>query len=180
MLKSILKAAMGRFEERYGYDVSYMRELIDTDPAAFFAFSGVSRMASYRKAAPKAALAAARLVSTLTEDCGPCTQIVVSMAEEEGVAPSVIKGVLTGDEAAMGPDAALAWKFARASLARDMEAADPLRDEIVRRWGKKGLAAVALAIAYSRVFPSVKYALGYGKTCSKVQVKGEAVAPIAA
>ena len=179
MLRAVLNAVVSRFERRYDYDVSYMRDLIETDPAAFFAFSGVGRLSSYRKA-PKAALAAARLVSTLTEDCGPCTQIVVSMAEEEGVAPAVIKGVLTGDEAAMGPDAALAWKFSRASLARDMEAADPLRDEIVRRWGRKGLAAIALAIAYSRVFPSVKYALGHGKTCSKVQVKGEAVAPMAA
>jgi len=179
VLKAILKAAVGRFEKRYDYDVSYMRELIDTDPAAFFAFSGVEKPAGYNKA-PKEALAAAKLVATLQEDCGPCTQIVVSLAEEQGVAPAVLKGVLTGDEAAMGPDAALAWKFARASLARDMELADPLRDEIVRRWGKKGLAAIALAIASSRVFPSVKYALGYGKTCSKVQVKGEAVAPMAA
>jgi hypothetical protein len=179
VLKAILKAIVGRFEKRYDYDVSYMRDLIATDIAAFMAFSGVQRLAGYKKA-PKAALAAAKLVATLQEDCGPCTQIVVSMAEEEGVAPPVIKAVLTGDEAAMGADAALAWKFARASLARDVELADPLRDEIVARWGRKGLAAIALAIASSRVFPTVKYALGHGKTCSKVQVRGEAVAPKAA
>jgi hypothetical protein len=179
VLKTILNAVVGRFEKRYDYDVSYMRELIDTDPSAFFAFSGVQKLQSYR-AAPNAALAAAKLVATVQEDCGPCTQIVVSMAEEQGVAPAILKGVLTADEAAMGADAALAWKFARASLARDMELADPLRDEIVRRWGRKGLASIALAIASARVFPSVKYALGYGKTCSKVQVKGEAVAPMAA
>ena len=180
MLKAMLKAFTNRFERRYDYDASYMRELIDTDPAAFFAFSGVSRMAGYRKGAPREALAAARLVATLTEDCGPCTQIVVTMAEEEGVPPAVLKAALTGDEVGMGPDAALAWRFGRASLARDMEAADPLRDEIVRRWGRKGLAAIALALASARVFPSVKYALGFGKACSKVQVKGEAVAPRAA
>ena len=178
MLRAILNAFAGRFEKRYDYDVSYMRDLIEADPAAFFAFSGVGRLASYRKA-PKEALVAARLVATLSEDCGPCTQIVVAMGEEEGVSPAVIKAVLTGDETAMGPDAALAWKFARASLARDMAAADPLRDEIVVRWGRKGLAALALAIAYSRVFPAVKYALGHGKTCSRVRVKGEAVAPAA-
>jgi hypothetical protein len=179
MLRAVLKAFVGRFARRYDYDVSYMRDLIDTDPAAFMAFSNVQGLGGYAKA-PKAALIAARLVGTLSEDCGPCTQIVVRMGEEQGVAPTVLKGVLTGDEAAMGPDAALAWKFARASLARDMETADPLRDEIVRRWGRKGLASIALAIAASRVFPTVKYALGHGKTCSKVQVRGEAVAPKAA
>ena len=179
MLRAILNAAVGRFAKRYGYDVSYMRDLIDIDPGAFITFSGVGWLAGYRKA-PKEALAAAKLAATLAEDCGPCTQIVVSMAEEEGVSPAVIKGVLVGDEAAMGADAALAWTFARASLARDMETADPLRDEIVRRWGRKALASIALAIASSRVFPTVKYALGHGKTCSKVQVRGEAVAPKAA
>jgi len=179
MLKAILNAVVGRFERRYDYNVSYMRELIDTDPAAFFAFSKVQGLGGYRKA-PKDALIAARLVGTLAEDCGPCTQIVVSMGEEEGVAPAVLKALLTGDESAMSADAALAWAFARASLARDIETADPLRDEIVRRWGRKALASIALAIASARVFPTVKYALGHGKTCSKVQVKGEAVVPKAA
>jgi len=177
VLKALLHAITGRFAKRYDYDVSYMRDLIDTDPAAFFAFSKVQGLAGYRKGPPEAVVAAA-LVGTLAEDCGPCTQIVVRMAEEKGVSPKVLKAVLEGDEAGMGPDAALAWRFARASLARDMNAADPLRDEIVERWGGKALASIALAIASARVYPTVKYALGHGKTCSKVMVKGEAVAPV--
>ena len=179
MLKAILRTVVGRFERRYGYDAGYMRELIDIDTGAFFAFSRVQGLGGYRKAPPQA-LVAARLVGTLAEDCGPCTQIVVSMAEEEGVPPAVLKAILTGDEAAMGPDAALGWRFARASLARDMEAADPLRDEIIRRWGRKALASLALGVAAARVYPTVKYALGHGKACSKVEVRGEAVAPKAA
>ncbi|HYG28491.1 MAG TPA: hypothetical protein VD906_16515 [Caulobacteraceae bacterium] len=179
MLKSLMHAIVGRFQKRYDYDVSYMRALIAADPAAFLAFSKVQGLGGYAKA-PKAAIIAAKLVATLAEDCGPCTQIVIRMGEEQGVPASVLKAVLTGDEAAMGADAALAWKFARASLARDMEAADPLREEVVARWGEKGLATLALAIASSRVYPTVKYALGYGKTCSRVQVKGEGVSPLAA
>jgi hypothetical protein len=179
MLKAVLHAVVGRFAKKYGYDTSYMDELIDIDPAAFFAFGKVQGLGGYRKA-PVEALAAAKVVATLAEDCGPCTQIVVSMAEEEGVPPAVLKAILTGDEVAMGPDAALGWAFARASLARDIEAADPLRDEIVRRWGRKALASIALGIASSRVFPSVKYAMGHGKACSKVQVRGEGVVPRAA
>lgn len=178
-MKAILRAFVGRFEKRYDYDASYMRELLDIDTAAFRAFSKIQGFAGYRKAPPEA-LVAAGIVGTLAEDCGPCTQIVVRMAEEGGVSPKVLKAIVTGDEAAMGPDAALAWRFARASLARDMEAADPLRDEIVRRWGRKALAAIALGLASARVYPTVKYALGYGKACSKVQVGSEAVAPMAA
>ena len=74
----------------------------------------------------------------------------------------------------MGETAALAWRFAKASLARDMEAADPLRDEIVRRWGETGLVAIGLALTTARMYPTLKYALGYGKACSRVTVAGEA------
>ncbi len=179
MFKAVLHAVTRRFERRYGYDAGYMHALADADPAAFMAFSNVRGLSGYHKAPPNA-LAAAGIAGALAEDCGPCTQISVQIAEENGVSPTVLKGILEGDEASMGPDAWLAWRFARASLARDMEAADPLRDEIVSRWGMKALAAIALALASARVYPTVKYALGYGKACSRVTVKGEAVAPIAA
>jgi hypothetical protein len=179
MLKWLLGAFVNRFETRYGYDVSYMRELLATDTAAFMAFSKIQGFSSYRKAPPEA-LVAVGIAGTLAEDCGPCTQIVISMAEEGGLSPAVLKAIVSGDEAGMGPDAALAWRFARASLARDMETADPLRDEIVRRWGRKALASLSLALAAARVYPTVKYALGYGKACSRVQVAGEAVTPLAA
>ena len=177
MLKAILHAVTGRFERRYDYDASYMRELIDIDPAAFFAFSKVQGLSSYRRAPPEA-LVAAGLVGTLAEDCGPCTQIGVDMAAKGGVEPQVLRAILAGDEAAMGEDAALAWKFARASLARDLEAVEPLREEVVRRWGDQGLVALSLTLMTARMYPTLKYALGYGKTCSKIVVAGKD-APVA-
>lgn len=173
MLKTLLKAAVGRFERRYDYDVSYMRQLIEADPAAFQAFSAVRKLSGYRKGAPPAAIAAAGIIGTMAEDCGPCTQIGVKIAAEGGVPAGVLKGILTGDEEAMGPDAALARRFALASMARDLEATDPLREAVVRRWGERGLAALALSIAAARVYPTVKYALGHGKACSKVRVADE-------
>jgi hypothetical protein len=54
-----------------------------------------------------------------------------------------------------------------------MPAADPLRDEIVRRWGKAGLVDIAMALTTARMYPTLKYALGHGKTCSRVTVGGE-------
>ena len=122
---------------------------------------------------------AAGLVGTMAEDCGPCTQIGVDMATAQGVAPQRIRAILDGDEAAMGETAALAYRFARASLARDLAAADPLRDEIVRRWGDRALVAISLALTASRMYPTLKYALGYGKSCARVMVDGETVVPLA-
>ena len=130
------------------------------------------------KAAPAEALVAASLVSTLAEDCGPCVQIGVDIATANGVDPNVLRAILAGDEAAMGETAALGYRFAKASLARDMAVCDPLRDEIVRRWGDKALVAISLGMVASRMYPTLRYALGYGKTCSKVVVGGDDVVPL--
>ena len=51
-------------------------------------------------------------------------------------------------------------------------------DEIVRRFGDKALVAVSLALVASRMYPTLKYAMGYGKACSRVKVAGETVAPL--
>lgn len=173
MLKLLLSRWLDRFETTWGYDASYMRHVLAASPAALLKFSFVTGLVD-RKAAPAEALAAAGIAGTLREDCGPCTQIGVDMAAAGGVKPEVLRAILVGDEAAMGETAALAWRFAAASLERDMVRADPLREEIVRRWGDKGLVAISFAITTARMYPTLKYALGYGKTCSKVVVAGVA------
>jgi hypothetical protein len=177
MLKALLSRQIDKMERLWGYDASYMRLVLAASPVTFLKFGVVTGVVD-RRAAPAEALAAAGLAGTLAEDCGPCTQIGVDMAAAAGVKPQVLRAILAGDEAAMGEAAALAWRFARASLARDMAAADPLRDEIVRRWGQKALVAIGLVLVASRMYPTLKYALGHGKTCSKVTVGGVAT-PVA-
>src|SRR5436190_19543322 len=177
MLKAIFSHIIDGFERQWGYDASYMRHLLRASTASFWKFSLVTGVVD-RKAAPAEALAAAGIVGTISEDCGPCTQISVDMATAGGVKPEILRAILAGDEAAMGETAALAWRFARASLARDLEAVDPLRDEIVRRWGDQALVALSLTLMTARMYPTLKYALGYGKSCSKVLVAGEGVAPL--
>jgi hypothetical protein len=177
MLKAFLSSQIDKVERQWGYDASYMRVVLAASPATFLRFGAVPGLVD-RKAAPPAALAAAGIAGTLVEDCGPCTQIGVDMAAAACVAPYILRAILAGDEAAMDTDAALAWRFARASLARDMATCDPLRDEIVRRWGDEGLVAVAMALTTARLYPTLKYALGHGKACSRVTVGGVA-APLA-
>lgn len=177
MLKAFLSRQIDKVERLWGYDASYMRHVLRASTGSFLRFGVVPGLVD-RKAAPGAALAAAGIVGTLAEDCGPCTQIGVDMAAAGGVDPEVLRAILAGDAAAMGDDAALAWRFARASLARDMTTCDPLRDEIVRRWGDRGLVALGMALTTARMYPALKYALGYGKACSRVTVAGVAT-PVA-
>jgi len=173
MLKRFVhRMIANRFERPFAYDASYMHAVLDESLATFAKFSVVTGLVD-RKAAPAEALAAAGIVGTLAEDCGPCTQISVDLALRAGARPAVLRAVLAGDQAAMGQDAALGYRFAKAALAKDLEAGDATREEVVRRWGQKGLVALSMALTTARMYPTLKYAMGYGKACSKVVVAGE-------
>ena len=174
MLKALIHRFITRKLERpFGYDAAYLHELADVSLLTFLKFSLVTSLVD-RKAAPAEALAAAGLVGTLHEDCGPCTQISVDLALAAGVRPEAVRAILAGDEDGMGADVALGYRFARATLGKDLEEADACRVEIVRRWGRQGLAALSLALTTARMYPTLKYAMGHGRACSKVTVAGQA------
>lgn len=174
MLKWLIRGRLAAFEKTYDYDLSYARDLLAWDTGAFLAFARIQKMSGYRKGAPAAAWYAAKLVGTMAEDCGPCTQLIVTMALKEKVTPAVLSAVLRGDDDALPEDVWLAVRFSRASLAHSPEA-DALRETIVASWGERGLISLAFALALSRVYPTVKYALGHGKACQRVNVAGAPV-----
>jgi hypothetical protein len=171
MLKAILKRQIDAFERDFNYDATYMRDLLSASPWKFLKFSLLPSL-GHGKAAPAQAVAAAGIVGTLAEDCGPCTQIGVDIATRGGMDPRVLRAILAGDLAAMGEAASLGYRFAKAVLARDIEEADPLRDEILKRWGTAGLVDISLSLTTARMYPTLKYGLGHGKACSRVVVAG--------
>lgn len=171
MLKAFFRAQIRKFEKQWGYDAAYMHDLLDAGTGTFFRFSFVPTL-GHSKDAPAEAMAAAGIVGTLSEDCGPCTQISVDIATANGVEPGVLKGILIGDRLAMGETAALGYSFARAVLDRDLEGADAAREEIARRWGQKAVVALGLALTTARMYPTLKYSLGHGRACEKVVVAG--------
>ena len=175
MMKWALNKAIGRFERTWKYDASYMRDIIDASPRAAWMFSRAAALGQFRRNVPLEPWFAAGITAVRHEDCGPCTQLGVAMAERQGVHPEVIRAVLTDHPEAMPPDVALVWRFTRATLAHDA-AADEYRDEIVKRWGRLGLVSLAFAITAGRIYPTVKYALGHGKACTRIVVGGAPVA----
>jgi len=171
MLRWLIRRRLAAFERDWDYDASYMRDILDASTDACMRFAKIEGIAKYREDVPPEAWYAAKIAATLAEDCGPCTQLAVTMAEREGVGPDVLRQVLAGNEQAMGSNVALGFHFARAVLARDPAAGD-LREQVLRRWGPRGLVSLAFAVAASRVFPNVKYALGHGRACVRVRVGG--------
>ncbi len=172
MLGWLVNKRLAAFEKDFDYDVEYMRDMYAASPRAFWKFSKILKISEHREDVPKDAWYAAKIAATLAEDCGPCTQLVVTMAERSGVKPETIRAIVSGNAAGMSEDAALGWQFAQSVLARDIPGSDQLREKIIDRWGRRALVSLALTIASSRVYPAVKYALGHGHACVRLKIGG--------
>jgi hypothetical protein len=177
MFKWLIRNRLAAFERTYGYDASYVRELLDVDSRAFFAFARATSIGNYRKDAPRDVLWATKLVGIVAEDCGPCSQLTITMALREGVPARVLAAVLSKDDAALSDDVRLGVQFARAVVAHAPEA-DELRDQIVARWGMRAVVAIAFGLTAAKIYPTIKYALGHGKACQRLVVEGETVAVV--
>lgn len=176
MIKLLIRRQLDAFERSAGYDMTYFRELLDTSLRGFRAFAGTRRMSNHREDAPLDAWFGSKIAAMVAQDCGPCVQLSATLALQAGLPPAQVRAMLTGDVAAMGEDAALGWRYARAVSARDPQA-DLLREQIERRWGRRALVSLALQIAVAGTYPAMKYALGHGRACTRVRVGDSEVVP---
>jgi hypothetical protein len=97
------------------------------------------------------------------------------MALRDRVDPRRVAAVVRGELDALPEEVRLAVRFTRAALDRTTDAGE-LREEIVRRWGRRALISLAFAMTAARLYPTLKYVLGHGEACRKVVVAGEPVA----
>lgn len=174
MRKWFARRYLASYRNRYNYDTSYMEMVLDDAPDAFFKFAKIFGIANYRKVVPVDALFAAKITGAMHEDCGPCTQLVVDMALEAGVANDQIEAVLKGKCAAMNDAATLGYRFAKAVCQRS-PAEDEAREAVRAEWGNQGVIELSFALQVGRLFPMVKAGLGYAKECRRVVVEGRNV-----
>jgi hypothetical protein len=172
MIKWFLRWWIDKFERTWSYDASYMRDVLDADPRAVLAFSKVTGISTYRKDVPLALYCATGLVGAMAEDCGPCTQLGIDMAQRAGVDPALLRAVVARGLRGLPEDVGLAVRFAETSL-RHAPEADDLREEVLRRFGKRGLVSLAFAMTAARLYPTLKYAMGRGRACMRVTIGGE-------
>src|SRR5215468_9043609 len=162
MIRWLIKRKLTKFAEEFDYDTSYAQEIMAGGLGALWKFSQAAKLSDYRAGVPMEAWYAAKLATIFAEDCGPCTQLVVKMAERDGVRAETLRAVLAGEGYKLEADTALAYQFARAVAERDLQTSDELRKAVVKRWGQRGLVSLALTMTGTRIYPHVKYALGHG------------------
>lgn len=172
MLKNLIDRLIRKQEVATGESADFLRDLYAGSPAGFWRFVFFLPMSRHRGTLPADAACAVRIAAVHAEDCGPCLQTVVNMSLAAGARPDMLRAAVEEDLSAMDEDTELAFEFARLLAARDARSED-LRGAVERRWGKPGLAEIALAIASSRVFPTIKRAMGYGQACQRVVIAGK-------
>ncbi|MGZ3533226.1 MAG: hypothetical protein ACXVAR_17285 [Vulcanimicrobiaceae bacterium] len=176
VLKWFVKKQLEAFERRWNYDTGYVREIVDEAGVdAVMPMQGLQKLSGYRGGVPLSALYGASLTAAKHADCGPCLQLAVSMAEAEGLSADIIRAILRHDLSALPAEALLGIEIAQSTIARDGTGEDA-RQEILRRWGRRGLVALAYGIVAAQAYPAFKYAIGHGHACVRVQVGNETVA----
>jgi hypothetical protein len=94
------------------------------------------------------------------------------------VSDGVLCAVLRDEFDALDADTALAVRYAQAAVTRAPQLS-ACCEAVQARWGARGLATLALAVTGVRMFPMLKYALGHGQACVRVQVGAQVVNPAA-
>ncbi|WP_289268525.1 hypothetical protein [Nitrospira tepida] len=121
-------------------------------------------LARFRRALPAEAYHLARIVTALHEDCGTCLPMEVRFAKQAGVSVAILDSILDENPCSLSPDLAVVYFFAEAVATASGEE-DTWREAIFRRYGDIGVIELSLAIAVSRMFPTVLHAMGYAAPC---------------
>lgn len=176
MIRYLLNKTLLSLKRRYDYDVQYQQDILTSDLGAFLKFAGFQVMSCHSAGLPAGPLHAARLRAVISDDCGPCTQLAVNMALEANLEADIVRAIVHRDLGHLPEDIALVVRFTDHVLAHSPEA-DALRERILALWGRRGLITIGFAISSCRVYPALKYALGYGRACNRVIVNDIPLTP---
>ena len=171
MIGFIVERALQRAEKRFGVSFDYAREMHRISPRATWQMLKLQKIGGYREACPPAAWHAAHIAAALTEDCGPCVQMAVTLAREDGVAAETLRALIDRRLDAIETGTADAFLFGEA-VARSAATADDLRARLQARYGEKAIVDLAIGIAIARVWPALKRAMGHAQFCQRVVIDG--------
>lgn len=177
MIKQLLNKSLLAFGRRFDYDVGYQQSMLQTNLKAFLKFGLFQMMSAHRQSLPVAPFFAAKLGAAMWDDCGPCSQLVVNMALDAEVSPEIVSAIVGKNLDQLPEEVAMVVKFTDLVLAHDPDAND-LREKIVDLWGDDGLLTLAFCISTARVYPAIKYTLGYGQACNRISVNEQSLIPL--
>ncbi len=170
MLRWLIHRRLDAEAKKLGESVDYLHHMVDVSPGAFLRFCCIMPFANSRKVLPRDAWFVSQIVALQDADCGPCLQITVNLARQNGVDPALLHAALDGNCHELPPEMVDVFQFTRAVINSTGDE-DALRETLRRRYGDRGMIELSYAIASSRIPPIVKRCLGYAKSCSAMSVE---------
>ena len=167
MIRNLILSKLDSVEKDLGDSIEYIRHVLRTSYRLFFKFAKFLSFAQHRKVCPVGPYHVACIVAVREGDCGPCVQIALNMARKDGVPAEQLQAVIDRRVDDLPEDLADAYRFAEAVCTSSGDE-DYLRDRIREGSGEEALIEMAYGIAAAGVFPTVKRALGYATSCSRV------------
>jgi alkylhydroperoxidase family enzyme len=157
------------FEAHYQYDSTYMRELLAYSPEGFAKFVAFLPLSDHREVLSLNSFWVAKLAAMQVCDCGHCVQLNIRMALEAGVDKDIVKASIYGGSK-LPEDLKDVYDFAT-SVASAVVVDPVLEQRINEQFDKAQLMELGVCIATVSIFPTIKRALGYTKSCSLVEFK---------
>ncbi len=162
-------AMLEGFESHYDYDASYMRGMLKNNPKAYATFEAFLPMSVYIDKSPNDAIFVARLIAMKNEDCGACLELNIKMAKEAGVNTDIIKDVLFNEGKSLSDELKTVYDFSL-KVSKQETIENELYEKINSLYTQDIIVELALAIAATKVFPSVKRVLNVIRSCSNIKV----------
>lgn len=164
VIRWFLERRLRAAERAQGISLAYLRGILRVSLPHFFAFIKVMPLARFRRALSPEAYHLARIVTARHEDYGTWMAMEVHLAKQAGVSAALINTLLDEAPCALSSELAEVYFFAEAVVTGSGEE-DIWREAIFRRYGEIGIVELSMAIAVSRMFPTVSHAMGYAAPC---------------
>jgi alkylhydroperoxidase family enzyme len=168
-MKALVSLVQRQAERKLRAPADYIGRMGEGSFSGFMKFLMFLPLAEHCRTSDPALVHAVRIVATQHEDCGPCVQVAVNAARDDGMDPQAIRAILHRHHEQLSDELSLVITFADGVLARD-GSEEEARRAIETQLGLTVLTELSLAIASARVFPTVKRGLGFARSCSVVEV----------
>jgi len=164
---SEVRKGLDQFEAHYGYDTTFLKEMLSHDPEGYAHFQAFMPMASHRMKLEVDVYYVAKLATMAAEDCGACLQLNIKMALEAGVPKHLVEAAVKGG-GDLPEDLGQIHAYATRVTLNNPDRGE-LLELLQQRLDKGAMSELALCIASARMFPSLKRSLGYDKSCQVMQ-----------
>lgn len=157
------------FQSHFNYDTSYMKEMLTENSKAFETFEAFLPMSTFVDKSPKDVIFVARLTSMKNEDCGACLQLNVDMATEAGVDKEIIQEVIFNEGKNLSSELKMIYDFTLCVGNKETVDAQ-LYEKMNKTYAKEVIVEIGLAIAATKVFPTLKRVLNDIQSCASIQI----------